>query len=298
MNDDPVAVLRGFNRSFTARIGVLDESFLGTGRPLAVARLLFEIGIGGDDGAVPVHVLRERLGADSGYVSRLLRQLESDDLIELHDDPTDGRRRIAHLTDVGREAWNDLDRRSDRVAADLLSPLTTDQTTRLAAALRTADGLMRCSSIVTEVVDPDAELADGARRRYFDELDRRFRDGFDVAGDSAEERSRMAPPHGAFLVLVDDGDVVGCGGVHRLDGRVAEIKRMWLDPGLRGLGMGRRLLGDLESAARDLGCGEVVLDTNDALTTAIAMYRGAGYEPTERYNTNPYADLWFRKRLR
>lgn len=294
MEDDPATVLRRFNRSFTPRIGVLDESFLGTGRPLAAARMLFEIGL--EDGTI-VRSLRRRLDADSGYVSRLLRSLEGEGLIEVRDDPGDGRRRIARLTDAGRCAWDELDRRSDAIAADLLEPLTTAQTTRLVEALETVDRLLGCSSIVTEMVDPSSVLADHARRRYFAELDERFRDGFDATDDSADERSRMAPPRGAFLVLLDDGVVVGCGGLHRLDGGPAEIKRMWLDPRLRGLGMGRRLLADLESAARDLGCSDVVLDTNDVLTEAIAMYRAAGYEPTERYNDNPYADLWFRKQL-
>lgn len=155
----------------------------------------------------------------------------------------------------------------------------------------------RHPSIVSEVVDPSSEAADTARRRYFEELDDRFRNGFDALGDTAAERDRMAAPHGAFVVLRDGDDVVGCGGVHRLDDDRAEIKRMWIDRSRRGMGLGRRLLADLEAAARDLGCREVLLDTNDALTEAIAMYRTAGYEAIDRYNDNPYADLWFRKVL-
>ena len=64
------AVLRRFNRTYTQRIGVLEESFLGTGRPLAVSRLLFEIGTA----PATAQALRERLGLDSGYLSRLLRR--------------------------------------------------------------------------------------------------------------------------------------------------------------------------------------------------------------------------------
>ncbi|WP_040495502.1 GNAT family N-acetyltransferase [Ilumatobacter nonamiensis] len=168
----------------------------------------------------------------------------------------------------------------------------------MAPARDDAERLQRLSAIVTEVVDPSSERAETARQSYFDELDRRFPSGFDAPDDSAAERDRMRAPHGAFLVLLDDDDVVGCGGIQRLDDRVAEIKRMWLDGSLRGLGMGHRLLRDLESTVRELGYAEVVLDTNAVLTEAIAMYRAAGYEPTERYNDNPYAQLWFRKTLR
>lgn len=294
MELDPVAVLRRFNRTFTPRIGVLDESFLGTGRPLAAARMLFEIGL--HDG-VAVQMLREKLGSDSGYVSRLLRNLEGDGLIELQEDPADGRRRVAHLTERGRAEWDELDRRSDDIAHELLDAFTPAQAGRLAGALDQAQRLLRCASIEARVVPPSSRSAETARRRYFEELHDRFRDGFAASDDSPAERDRMAAPHGAFLVLEDGAEIVGCGGVYRVGEDTAEIKRMWLDRSLRGLGMGRRLLSELESSARDLGCLEVVLDTNEVLTEAIAMYRSAGYRPTERYNDNPYAHLWFRKTL-
>ncbi len=295
MPDDPVAVLRRFNRSFTPRIGVLDESFLGSGRLLAAARLLFEIGL--SDAGVTVQALRERLDADSGYISRLLRRLEAEGLVELHDDPDDGRRRIARLTDAGGDEWRELDRRSDEIAQGVLASLSADQAARLAEALDTADRLLRCSSITSEVVDPAGELAERALRMYFDELDRRFDGGFDAVDDSPAERESMRAPRGAFVVLVEGESLVGCGGVSRFDEETAEIKRMWLDPSVRGLGLGRRLLGELESIARNLGCRTVLLDTNDSLEVAISMYHAAGYEPCERYNANPYADHWFRKPL-
>src|SRR5690242_19203680 len=119
--------LRRFNRTFTQRIGVLEESFLGTGRPLGVSRLLFEIG---PDGA-GVRELRDRLGLDSGYLTRLLRRLADDDLVEVVPDPADARRRVVHLTDGGRTAWRELDDRSEELAVRLLAPLTERQRTRL-----------------------------------------------------------------------------------------------------------------------------------------------------------------------
>ncbi|MFK8026046.1 MAG: MarR family winged helix-turn-helix transcriptional regulator, partial [Ilumatobacter sp.] len=131
MFDNAVDTLRRFNRSYTPRVGVLDDSFLGTGRPLAAARLLYEIGLG----PVTVHELRRRTGADSGYVSRLLRNLEGDGLVEMRADDDDRRRRVAALTADGEAAWNELDQRSDEIARRLLSPLRTDQHGQLVAAL-------------------------------------------------------------------------------------------------------------------------------------------------------------------
>ncbi|MFC6343515.1 MarR family transcriptional regulator, partial [Nocardioides hankookensis] len=79
MDADGADTLRRFNRTYTQRIGVLDESFLGTGRPLGVSRLLFEIG---PDGA-GVRGLRDRLGLDSGYLTRLLKRLGEEGLVEV-----------------------------------------------------------------------------------------------------------------------------------------------------------------------------------------------------------------------
>src|ERR1700758_3822667 len=112
--------------------------------PLGPARLLFEIGLGG---AVPVttQVLRERLGLDSGYLSRLLRRLEKDGLIEVLPDPADRRRRLVSLTGEGQERWKELERRSDDQARLLVDPLTGRQRERLARALSEADLLVRAA---------------------------------------------------------------------------------------------------------------------------------------------------------
>lgn len=294
MFSDPVTTLREFNRFFTTRVGVLDDSFLGTGRPLAAARLLFEIGLG----PVTVHDLRLRLGADSGYVSRLLRRLEADGLVDLHADPADRRRRVVVLTDLGRTEWDDLDRRSDEIAHRLVDPLSESERARLGDALETVRRLLRLGGIEIRVIEPDAPMALEAMRAYMEELDRRFPERFDISsGFDPEELGLMRAPAGAFLVAEEDSLVVGCGGLRSLDDGSAEIKRMWVSPSARGLGLGRRLLDRLEAEARRRGHAVVVLDTHASLDEAISMYSGAGYERIERYNDNPYAQLFFRKQL-
>jgi len=295
MPSDAATVVRRFNRSYTQRIGALEDSFLGMGLPLGTARLLFEIG------AEPatVHDLRARLGLDSGYLSRLLRQLEQESLVTLTPDPADRRRRRVELTPAGRAAWDDLEHRSEERARQLVDPLTPRQQARLAEALATADLLVRAATVSLEAVDPVSAQAQQAMTAYFRELDARFPDGFDAGSQSSKDAELLRPPQGTFVVAVSDGAPVACGGVQTIDGDVTygEIKRMWVHDDWRGAGLGSRLLRHLEGVARELGHRVVRLDTNDALVEAIALYQRAGYTEIERYNDNPYARHFFEKRL-
>ncbi|GAA4372112.1 helix-turn-helix domain-containing GNAT family N-acetyltransferase [Nocardioides caricicola] len=282
--DPDTATLRRFNRTYTQRIGALDESFLGTGRPLGVTRLLFEIGY---DGAT-VRELRDRLDLDSGYLTRLLRRLGDDGLVEVHPDPADRRRKVATLTAAGQRAWRDLDDRSEELARAIVGPLTPRQRERLTEALSTADLLVRAATVHLREVSPTDPVAREAVQRYFDELERRFPDGFDPG----------EPDHrGTFLLASSDGQPVAYGGVQQLSDETGEIKRMWVADDWRGAGLGARMLRELESLAARLGHTRVVLDTNGTLREAIAMYGRAGYTAVERYNDNPYAEHWFAKEL-
>ena len=284
-------VLRRFNRSWTQRVGALEDSFLGLGLPLGAARVLFEVGA---DGA-PVTQLRARLGLDSGYLSRVLARLQDAALVEVAADPADRRRRLVTLTPAGRRTCRTLDERSDAVADRLLAPLTERQRERLAASLATADLLVRAATVAITPVDPATPAARAATSRYFAELARRFPGGFDP-GDT-DDVSSMTPPSGTFLLATSDGAPVACGGLQDLGGGVAEVKRMWVDDEWRGAGLGSRVLRALEDAARARGHDVVRLDTNRTLAEALAMYARAGYREIERYNDNPYAEAFFEKSL-
>jgi GNAT superfamily N-acetyltransferase len=153
------------------------------------------------------------------------------------------------------------------------------------------------SDLTFAVVGAGSPAARVALERYVGELEQRFPTGFDGPQALAEADAAFNEPSGRFVVALLDGDVVGCGALLWLDQDTAEIKRMWVDPGRRGIGLGRRLLEHLEREARRAGRSRVILDTNAALTEAIAMYRASGYVAIDRYNDNPYAHHWFEKRL-
>ncbi len=157
-------------------------------------------------------------------------------------------------------------------------------------------------AVAFDVVDPRSPDARWAMGEYFAELDERFPTGFDAdtARDEEAEAVAFSSPGGAFVVLRHELTPIGCGGLQGIDlpdAPTVEIKRMWIHPDWRGRGLARRLVDRLEQLAVERGARRVVLDTNSSLVEAIAMYESLGYQPTERYNDNPYAQRWFTKTL-
>ena len=145
--------------------------------------------------------------------------------------------------------------------------------------------------------DPTTEEARWCIQQYFDELNARFEAGFDPSSSIPADAHELVPPIGALLVARLRKRPVGCGALKLHGAEPAEIKRMWVSPEARGLGLGRRLLGALERQAHAAGAASVRLETNRALTEAIQLYRSSGYTEVPAFNTEPYAHHWFEKRL-
>jgi len=285
--------VRRFNRTVTQRIGALDETFLARGRPLGQARLLWEIGSDGRD----VRDLRSRLDLDSGYLSRLLRSLQDDGLVTIEVNEADGRLRTARLTAAGQAERAELDRRSDEAAASLLGPLSASQRSRLVSAMAEVERLLAASAVQVGERDPRHPDARYCLRAYVEELSGRFDSGFDPARSISAADHEMTPPAGLFLVATLYAEPVGCGALKLHRGAPAEIKRMWVAPSVRGLGLGRRLLAELEARAAARGVRVLRLETNRALGEAIGLYRAAGYREVTAFNDEPYAHHWFEKSI-
>jgi DNA-binding MarR family transcriptional regulator len=289
---DTVARLRRFNRVVTREIGALDTSYLGRGRPLGAARVLQLVKPEGTD----VAELRQRLGLDTGLLSRILRSLEAEGLVEVTPDPADRRRRIAYLTPAGLAEWQVYDSLGHAKAQAVLDRAGTNQ-----QALIEAMDLIATVMLKDDVVIRDADPADpaalsclGAYYQLLEDLN---------AGITADmlplplpDAERYRSPDGAFLVAWSEDLPIGCVSLRRLGPKLAEVKRLWVHPHARGQGLGLRLMRAIEARARDLGYAHAKLDSNTVLTAAVSLYRSDGWTECDPY-TDPPANIWMSKRL-
>jgi DNA-binding MarR family transcriptional regulator/GNAT superfamily N-acetyltransferase len=293
MDGDLIWPVRRFNRTVTQRIGALSEEYLARSRSLGASRVLWEIGDRGAD----VRALRTRLGLDSGYLSRLLHGLQDEGLVRVQQAPDDHRVRVVRLTEAGRAERAELDRRSDELARSLLAPLNKRQRARLAEAMATVGQLLTAGLVQIRASDPASSAAQFCLQSYFTELGSRFEAGFDPEASIPATAADLAEPAGLLLLAQIHEETIGCGGLKFHGTRPAELKRMWVAASARGLGVGRRILTELELRARQRGISVIRLETNRRLTEAIQLYRSAGYAEVPAFNDEPYAHHWFEKHL-
>jgi GNAT superfamily N-acetyltransferase len=157
--------------------------------------------------------------------------------------------------------------------------------------------LLTAAMVEISPIDPSHTHARHCLREYFSELDRRFDTGFDPARSISALDDEMWPPAGLFLVATLGGDPIGSGALKFHGREPAELKRMWVAESARGLGVGRRLLTELENHAARHGVRSIRLETNKTLGEAISLYRSAGYVEVAPFNDEPYAHHWFAKRI-
>ena len=289
MNTQDTTRIRRFFRAVTTEVGALEDSFLGKGRPLGVARVLHAIGHYGGD----VAGIRRELNMDKAILSRILKGLEDEGLLTLEPDTQDARRRVAILTKAGHSEWKDYDLLSNQQASDLLSRSKAQQ--KVLEAMDLIASTFAAQRVELVECDPRSDHAVWCLGEYYAELERRFDRGFDVNLSRDPEASDMINPKGAFFVAMSDGVALGCVGLKGWGDEQAEIKRLWVSEAARGLGLATRLMDRCDAAARELGIKVLRLDTNSALPEAARLYEKLGWVEIERFNDDPYPDLFFEK---
>jgi DNA-binding MarR family transcriptional regulator/GNAT superfamily N-acetyltransferase len=276
-----VAAVRVFNRFYTRRIGVLAEGLLRTPHPLPEARVLFELG---QREVTDVGDLRRTLDLDAGYLSRLLARLQERGLVALERSDADARRRRAHLTPEGADAFAVLDRRSADEIGALLEDLTDERQRDLLAAMGTVRDLLddgpRPRSFVLRPPRP-GDLGwivhrHGALYAQQYGWDERFEAL--VARIVADYAERHDPRREAAWIAEHRGGPAGCVLCVARSEKVAQLRLLLVDAEARGLGIGARLVEECVRFARHAGYEEIRLWTNDVLHAARRLYERAGFQ--------------------
>ena len=276
-----VDAVRGFNRFYTQKIGVLQEGLLASPFSLTQARVLYELA---QRRSPTASELCRDLGLDAGYVSRILRGFEKRGLIVRTVSEADGRQSFLSLTKAGREAFTLLNNRSRDEIAVLLEALAPTQQARLVAAMRGIERLLRpghegdAPCLLRQhrpgdmgwVVQRHGALyaAEYGWDESFEALAAEIVAKFIQHHDRQRERCWIAER---------DGESVGSVFLVRQSQAVAKLRLLLVEPEARGLGIGARLVEECVRFARDAGYRKLTLWTNSILHAARRIYERAGF---------------------
>jgi DNA-binding MarR family transcriptional regulator/N-acetylglutamate synthase-like GNAT family acetyltransferase len=299
--DQRAGALRRFNRFYTRHIGALNEGLLQSPFSLTEARLLYELAQRKQPTATE---LSDALGLDPGYLSRLLRGLRSRSLVTCERSATDGRRSHLALTRKGRAAFGRLDARSQDDVRALLGRLGEPEQRGLVEAARTMERLLDPSAgsevpyllrshqpgDMGWVVHRHGALY--AQEYGWDEQFEAL-----VAGIVAEFLRQFDPKKDRCWIAEREGDILGSVFLVRDSGTVAKLRLLLVEPSVRGLGIGRRLVAECVATARRLGYRTLTLWTQQSLTAARHLYQQAGFtlvraEPHHSFGHDLIGETW------
>jgi DNA-binding MarR family transcriptional regulator/N-acetylglutamate synthase-like GNAT family acetyltransferase len=279
-----VEAVRRFNRDYTRRIGVLRPGLLDSPYSLTEVRVMYEIahrdGIGASE-------LASVLDLDRGYLSRILKRFASTGLLSRKATPGDARRQRLDLTAKGRRVFAPLDQRSRQQVEAMLGALDGDDRQRFVSALDSIERMLSARPAgsgpvvlrrhrpgdIGWVVQRHGEL-------YFREYgyDERFEAL--VAGIAAAFVQHLDPGRERCWIAERDGERLGCIFLVAKSRTVAKLRLLLVEPGARGLGLGRRLVDECLHFAREAGYRKIVLWTQGELDAARHIYAAAGFSRT------------------
>ncbi len=276
-----IETIRAFNRDYTSRLGLLESSYLGSGLTLTQVRVLQEISFAGEGGAL-AREIAQQIGADEGYMSRIISGFLRKGWLRREADPTDARRKRLWLTEAGQAAFSPIDTASRTLLNTMLAPLPQDGRNELCRALCRVQSLLgdAPSSGVTlrDLESGDLGWVIEAHGRLY-ARDEGYNLDFEalVAQIVAEFVLKPHADNRAFIAIDSQGHRLGSTFVvHEAPG-VARLRLVLLEPEARGLGLGRQLLEAAMDHARARGCQKMVLWTHESHRAACALYEKAGF---------------------
>jgi DNA-binding MarR family transcriptional regulator/N-acetylglutamate synthase-like GNAT family acetyltransferase len=281
--DDRIEAVRYFNRFYTRQIGVLREGLLHSPYSLTEARILFELAH--RDHLTASDLCRE-LGLDAGYLSRILARLEQQGLVDRVRSETDGRQRLLRLTPEGEKAFAPLDQRARDEVGEMLNELSEGDQERLLKAIHTIENLLdkgkgfKFSEPFFLRSHEPGDMGWIIHRHgalYAQEYgwDERFEAL--VAQIVADFIDHYNPARERCWIAEMDGEIVGSVVVVQAGETVAKLRLLLVEPRVRGLGLGTRLVKECIRFARRSGYQKLMLWTNSVLVEARHIYQKSGF---------------------
>ena len=295
-----ISAVRAFNRFYTRKLGVLDQQLLKSPFSLSEARVLYELAHRGSLAAKEIGI---ELGLDPGYLSRIVQKFDEDGLITRKPLAADRRQYQLSLTAKGRQAFAKLERSSQDDVAAMLAPLSCGGARRLIEAMAAIEHLLGAPQSVPPAILRDPRPGDmGWVVQSHGELYAREY-GFDSAFEAL-----VAEIAGKFLACFDasrercwiadiDGRQVGSVFLVKAGDDVAKLRLLLVDPAARGQGLGRRLVAECISFARQCGYRKITLWTQSILLPARKIYQDAGFvlvatEPHRSFGQSLIGETW------
>lgn len=272
--------VRAFNRRWTELLGLLDQGLLQTSHSLTEARVIFELAHQPGNGR---RALRDRLGIDASFLTRVLTRLEDRGLVTTTPSLVDGRALDVALTPAGQAAFAQLDERSRGQIAELTASLSASQSRDLVEAMGVISLLLRPEqadrSISIRGLRP-GDLGWVVQRHgaiYFDEFG--WNTDFEalVATIVANYHLHHKPDRENAWIVEVDGARAGCVFCCERDDATAQLRILLVEPWARGLHLGSRLVDECVTFARSVGYASITLWTNDVLAAARRVYEVAGF---------------------
>jgi len=288
---DPVAAVRRFNRFYTRAIGVLDKGYLGTPYTLAEGRVLYEVAKGE---GVTAKAIGEITGLDAGYLSRILGKLERDGVVARERSATDGRSAVLRLTAHGQEVFSPFDQRSAALVEGMIGGLSGDARRRLTGAMAEVEELLGAAPADPVILRPHRTGDMGwIVERHGLNYAREYGWNGHIEAVTARICADFLDSHDPALercwVAERGGERLGCVFLVKDDAPgVARLRLLMLEPAARGLGLGKRLVGECVGFARAAGYREIVLWTHAVLTAARAIYAQQGFRLEETWTHDDF----------
>lgn len=282
--DNATAAIRAFNRFYTRQIGLLDQSFLGSAFTLTEVRVLYELAH--RDSPTATEIARE-LSLDAGYLSRLLKKLERQGHLVRGRDAEDARQRPLRLTKTGRRVFHGLDRASGEQISTMIAALTPGQVSELVGSMQTVRRCLQSDAPETAYNLRPLRVGDIGWIIHRQGLLYAEEYGWDVTYESLVAEilgnfvKQLDPAAENAWVAERNGAIVGSVFLVRESATIAKLRLLYVEPGARGLGIGRHLVDTCLTFAREKGYRTMRLWTNDVLVSARRIYEAAGFRLVE-----------------